>query len=86
MQVIVRNSLFQTKSTNRKHWVRFHVREIQNITIEEQIKFLRKLHFRWVKTAQLLGISENTLRRKRAAYGTGSAIGDPDYSDHTTNQ
>ena len=45
---------------------------------EEQIEFLRKLHLPWVKTSQLLGISKNTLGRKRAAYGIGSATGDPD--------
>ena len=30
-----------------------------------QIEFLRELHFSWVKIANLLGISESTLRRRR---------------------
>ena len=38
---------------------------------EEQIEFLSKLHFPWIKIAQLLDISESTLRSKRAAYGIG---------------
>lgn len=32
---------------------------------EEQIQFLRGLHFSWEKIAWLLGISESTLRRRR---------------------
>ena len=32
---------------------------------EEQIQFLRGLHFSWEKIAWLLGISETTLRRRR---------------------
>ena len=36
------------------------------IVIErEQIEFLRKLHFSWVKIVTMLGISESTLRRRR---------------------
>ena len=30
---------------------------------EEQIRFLRELHFPWKKVADLLGVSESTLRR-----------------------
>lgn len=33
---------------------------------EEQIRFLRSLHFTWRKIAWLLGISESTLRRRKA--------------------
>ena len=36
---------------------------------EEQIRFLRELHFSWVKIANLLGVSESTLRRRRILYG-----------------
>ncbi|CAB3995673.1 Retrovirus-related Pol poly [Paramuricea clavata] len=36
---------------------------------EEQIRFLRELHFSWIKIANLLGVSESTLRRRRILYG-----------------
>eukprot|EP00794_Sanderia_malayensis_P011505 gene11505-12700_t len=39
------------------------------IVQEEQMEFLRSMHFPWVKIAQLLGISESTLRRRREASG-----------------
>ena len=39
---------------------------------EEQIIFLRSLHFRWRKIASLLGVSESTLRRRRSKYTEGS--------------
>lgn len=39
------------------------------IVEEEQIRFLRELHFSWVKIANLLGVSESTLRRRRILYG-----------------
>ena len=32
---------------------------------DEQIHFLRSLHFSWEKIAWLLGVSESTLRRRR---------------------
>lgn len=37
--------------------------------MKEQLEFLRKKHFRWVSIAQLLGISERTLRRRREEFG-----------------
>ena len=36
---------------------------------EEQIRFIRELHFSWVKIANLLGVSESTLRKRRILYG-----------------
>lgn len=36
---------------------------------EEQIRFLREMHFPWKKMANLLGVSESTLRRRRLMYG-----------------
>ena len=36
---------------------------------EEQIRFLREMHFPWKKIANLLGVSESTLRRRRLMYG-----------------
>ena len=44
---------------------------------EEQIRFLRELHFPWKKIADLLGVSESTLRRRRMMYGM---TGDEDLS------
>ena len=35
------------------------------IVQREQIEFLRELHFPWTKIAQILGISESSLRRRR---------------------
>ena len=32
---------------------------------EEQIEFLRSLHFTWKRIAELLGVSESTLKRRR---------------------
>ena len=39
---------------------------------EEQITFLRSLHFSWRKIAGLLGVSESTLRRRRKEYTEGN--------------
>jgi len=39
------------------------------VIAEEQIRFLRELHFPWKKIADLLGVSESTLRRRRSIYG-----------------
>ena len=36
---------------------------------EEQIRFLREMHFSWKKISDLLGVSESTLRRRRLMYG-----------------
>ena len=36
---------------------------------EEQIRFLREMHFSWKKISDLLGVSESTLRRRRLIYG-----------------
>ena len=36
---------------------------------EEQIRFLREMHFPWKKIANLLGVGESTLRRRRLMYG-----------------
>ena len=36
---------------------------------EDQIRFLREIHFPWKKIADLLGVSESTLRRRRLMYG-----------------
>ena len=36
---------------------------------EDQIRFLREMHFPWKKIADLLGVSESTLRRRRLMYG-----------------
>ena len=44
---------------------------------EEKIRFLRELHFPWKKIADLLGVSESTLRRRRMMYGI---TGDEDLS------
>ena len=35
------------------------------IVQREQIEFLRELHFPWITIAQILGISESSLRRRR---------------------
>ena len=39
---------------------------------EEQITFLRSLHFSWRKIAGLLGVSESTLRRRRNEHTEGN--------------
>ena len=39
---------------------------------EEQIGYLRSLHFSWRKFASLLGVSESTLRRRRKEYTEGN--------------
>jgi len=36
---------------------------------EDQIRFLREMHFPWKTIADLLGVSESTLRRRRLMYG-----------------
>ena len=49
------------------------------IVEEEQITYLRGLHFSWGRIAHLLGISESTLRRRRAE------IQDEDHVSHWTD-
>ena len=52
------------------------------VIAEEQIRFLRELHFLWEKIADLLGISESILRRRRSIYGMNwgrEAKLDPDF-------
>ncbi|XP_028413842.1 uncharacterized protein LOC114536687 isoform X2 [Dendronephthya gigantea] len=51
----------------------------------EQIEFLRELHFSWAKIAQILGISESTLRRKRDELQLSTDIED-NFSELSDNQ
>ena len=42
---------------------------------EEQVMFLRSKHFTWKKIAQIFGICDRTLRRKRQPYSTKETTG-----------
>mgnify|MGYP002803594485 FL=1 len=52
---------------------------------EDQIRFLRELHFSWVKIANLLGASESTLRRRRILYGM-TAEEEPNWATITDDE
>ena len=54
------------------------------VIAEEQIRFLRELHFPWKKIADLIVVSESSLRRSRSIYGmTGN--GDPSWTQISDN-
>ena len=54
------------------------------VIAEEQIRFLRELHFPWKKIADLIGVSESSLRRRRSIYGM-SGNGDPSWTQISDN-
>ena len=62
-------------------------RPAHNIT-KEQIKQLRETGLKWRSIAELLGVSEQTLQRRRIEFGiqpTFSKISDHDLDNHVRN-